>query len=710
MILNIGINEVSAVDDRKSHAGNISKLISNNRYAIAEVYANALYQAPRWVESLEKAKGHWDAFLAEEFVAYADYLSKYFDGQGDAFKQLLIGEKIKSLYDVSLNEESKVKQANLVFDSEIAAFEKLLRPQLNEEQWDIFYKELLEIHHVLVGKPKHKQRILFVGDCLFLDIVPFIVGPLLEAGIFIQPEYLTSKNPHELRDDLRACSSEKYDLVFFSPFTYEFSLPLNELTSWRKSLISKQYISEIAQKAWNEADDTIKLIADLFDCPIHVHSASFIIRDDSYIKRFIKNKLTSRNRNIAKKELFKRLGECIDKINQETFRHVFVFDETDCIKPVGEQYAGAYFYTSNLHHPAVLGRIFAQAYLDIIFTNVHLFKKKLVISDLDNTLWHGVIGEGAVTHHHDRQLILKQLKNKGVVLAINSKNDPVNVHWQNATLSESDFVFSAISWAPKVQAMKTIEHEFNLKMKSFVFIDDRKDELELMSQTYPEILCLDANDPKTWHRIRLWHDLLEDDLEMDRTLMYKQREERKAYIKEDVTSEEDRVAMFASLGLRLNIKRPEVAELKRVAELINRTNQFNLQVTRTSVKEVTEWYQSSDYIILTGQTADRFGDMGVTCIAIARYINHDLNIIAFVLSCRVFGYRFEHSVMNHIKRLAAENGANRIVGNYIASAQNAPCKNFLAECGFQQEGDNWVYDLNIHPEQDAAWLSVTFNN
>jgi FkbH-like protein len=302
--------------------------------------------------------------------------------------------------------------------------------------------------------------------------------------------------------------------------------------------------------------------------------------------------------------------------------------------------------------------------------------------------------------------LLKSLKSKGVVLAINSKNDPKNVHWKNATLNEDDFVASAISWMPKVQGMSAIQAELNLKMNSFVFIDDRRDELELMRTTYPEVLCLDAKEPKTWARFSCWLAALEDDLEMDRTLMYKQREQRKALVKDDVTSEEDKLKLFAALELKLEIKRPDIADLKRVAELINRTNQFNLAGVRVSLKEITDWYANDEYLILTGRTSDRFGDMGVTCIAIGKMVNQQFELMVFVLSCRVFGYQFEHAVMNHIKRQASDMGAQKIKAQYIATAQNSPCKSFLTECGFEQEQEFYWYDLNQPMVADASWLSV----
>ena len=382
-----------------------------------------------------------------------------------------------------------------------------------------------------------------------------------------------------------------------------------------------------------------------------------------------------------------------------------VFNEESMIRAAGEFEAGAYLHRASLQHPAAMGRILAQAYADIIYVNAWLAKKKVVVCDLDNTLWDGVIGEGAISHHHDRQTALKALKRKGVVLAINSTTIP-NVHWRGGTLNDDDFVCAAISWDPKVQGIKRIQAALNLKIKDYVFIDDREDERELVALTYPDILCLDATMASTWRRIERWHEVLDDDLEMDRTLMYQQREQRKAFIREDLSSEEERTALFATLQLRLSIRQARLDDLKRVAELINRTNQFNLEGSRTTFNEVAQWHASPEYLIFMGQSADRFGDMGTTCVAVAR-VDHDrLELLPFVLSCRVFGYGIERAMLHHLKRVAAQRGLRRIVGRIIETPHNAPCRTFLADNGFRADGELWIFDTDDASPPNEPWLSI----
>ena len=154
-------------------------------------------------------------------------------------------------------------------------------------------------------------------------------------------------------------------------------------------------------------------------------------------------------------------------------------------------------------------------------------------ADLDDTLWRGVIGEGTVEHYSDRQQILKALKRKGLLLAINSKNDPRNVRWDGTVLEFDDFVAAEINWDSKLTNIRRIASRLNLKIKDLLFIDDRADEREMISSALPEILSLDAESPLVWSRLDLLSRLLPEQQDGDRTLMYKQREQRERFLEAD---------------------------------------------------------------------------------------------------------------------------------------------------------------------------------
>lgn len=688
-------------------AQELSRVLREHRPQAAEAFASALRHTRRWPATLDEAKPHWDAFLRDHFFAWVDYLAQYFAGNDTTFKQLFVGEKIKALYDDALEDAERKAQARAVAAAERQQLEALLRTRLSAAAWSLLEAQLRAVEQLLTGEAPRVQRVLLIGDCLILDIVPFIVGDLMEAGVAIVPDYATAKNPAELRDQLRRLSRKKFDIVFCSPFSYEFSVEYSQLSHWRNAMLVNEEVHRIADDAWAQAQQTLDLAADLFDCPIHVHNSSAVIREENAIKRRLKLAATARVRHAARHRVNELLSRHVERKNAESFRHLFVLDELAIVQQVGEREAGAFHYRAAVQHPAQLGRFLAARYVDILFVNAHLLTRKLIVSDLDHTLWDGIIGEGEVTHHHERQRLLKGLKQKGVVLAILSKNDPASVHWSGGTLSEEDFVCTAISWDPKVQGMRRIQSQLNLKMKDFVFIDDREDELELIRTTCAEVVCLNATQAATWARLALWQAQLdEDEPEMDRTLMYRQREERKAFAAADLATDSEKAALFATLQLKLTIAAARPGDLKRVAELINRTNQFNLEGSRTTLKEVQQWHAAPDHHLLIGQTADRFGDMGTTCVAIVRIVADRMELLPFVLSCRVFGYGIERSMMNHLKALAANAGLRAIVGRYVETPQNAPCRDFLSDNGFREDAGHWVFEVDGAAPPAVQWLRV----
>ena len=295
--------------------------------------------------------------------------------------------------------------------------------------------------------------------------------------------------------------------------------------------------------------------------------------------------LSRRTRERVRKAANRRIEAYIDEVNAATFPHVHLFDEHNLLSQASEWVLGRRLYDSHVQHPTVLSRMVAERYRDLLEMLATLATKKLVVCDLDNTLWEGEIGEGAVRHHRDRQAILKRLRSQGVLLAINSRNDPKNVHWRDAVLDESDFVAAEINWDAKPNNMKRIQQKLNLKTKDFVFIDDRADQRALVSEVFPDIHVMDAISERSWKLLDLWSQLIRPGDEADRTQFYREREEREKFLGEEA-AEHDPAALMAGLGLRANVRFAGRSDLERVVELINRTNQFNLNGTRTSFREV----------------------------------------------------------------------------------------------------------------------------
>jgi FkbH-like protein len=248
----------------------------------------------------------------------------------------------------------------------------------------------------------------------------------------------------------------------------------------------------------------------------------------------------------------------------------------------------------------------------------------------------------------------------------------------------------------------------NLKLKDFAFIDDRADQRELVREALPEVWVLDATSPRVPEQLALWAAALSDHPEMDRTQQYRQRERRESFLSGGAAAAEDPGAAFSKLEIRVEIREAKAAELKRVAELINRTNQFNLAGSRTTLKELRDWQAAPGRRIVVVDARDKFGPMGLICVLLLDPTGPALAIPVFVLSCRVFGYAIEDAALNAVKRLAragAGNGPMAIRGAFKETPHNEPCRAMYPKNGFARDGDVWVLAA-VDAPPDPAWLTV----
>jgi FkbH-like protein len=646
------------------------------------------------------------AFVQTDLRVFVDYLSLYFDKGNTTFRDLYIGEKLKQCYDPRDSGEEGLARRRDILQKDRRAFHEYLAPLLSSAELGRVNEFLDEVQRVVTGETTRQVRVLFVGDCLHLDVVAFLAAPLLEQGLRLESTFATSKTIPELLRSLREMEGRTFDVIFFSPFSYEFHLEYSHLRFLRSAVISGEKLDAVLEGAKADTLSVMRLLGSLFEAPIFVHNSSGVRRHDGSIRELTKNLLTKRTRSLARRGVNDCLPAQIDALNRESYPHIFLLDEAGLLRRRSENALGRHFYDVGLQHPAELGRAIASLYLDVILAQALLAKKKVVICDLDNTLWSGAIGEGAVSHYHDRQRTLKRLRNKGLLLAINSKNDPKNVRWDGAGLTLDDFVCCQINWTSKVQNIRRIAEELNLKTKDFLFIDDRADERSMVLETMPEVLALDAESEAVWRRLSLAADLLPEQDELDRTLAYKQRAEREQFLEDPAASAAEQRELFRRLEFRVSIRRAEARDLKRVAELINRTNQFNMCGSRTTLNEVRGWYEGDSHNIFVIDARDKFGSMGTVCVAVTRELAGSVEIPIFVLSCRVFGYGVETALLNHVKRSAGFPGRGiQIVGKYVATAFNEPCHDTYARHGFTPEGNAWVYNGGASIE-DPDWLTV----
>lgn len=342
---------------------------------------------------------------------------------------------------------------------------------------------------------------------------------------------------------------------------------------------------------------------------------------------------------------------------------------------------------------------------------VNGMSRKLVILDLDHTLWGGVVGENGWPdlriggHDHvgeafkDFQLALKALTRRGIQLAIVSKNDE-NVALEaidnhpEMVLRRNDFAAWKINWNDKAANVADILSEINLGASAVVFIDDNPVERERVKQAFPTILVPDWSNDPTMSVQSLWalgcFDVASiTDEDRKRTQMYVADRSRKK-IKEEVGSTDE---WLSRISTKVTIEGLNESNLPRVAQLFNKTNQLNLATRRLSANEINEWAQKSGHSLLAFSVMDRFGDLGLTGVIGLAQSGDEVELVDYILSCRVMGRQVEETLFHVAVEWASKRGAKRLKAKFIPTERNRPTLDVLRKAQLTEDSiNNFVWD------------------
>ena len=358
----------------------------------------------------------------------------------------------------------------------------------------------------------------------------------------------------------------------------------------------------------------------------------------------------------------------------------------------------------------------ASEYFSYIYPSASKTKKCLVL-DLDNTLWGGVIGEDGVEGIKlgpdkegkpflDFQRKILELFERGVILAINSKNNHEDAmeairNHPYMLLREDHFACIKINWQDKVTNMREIAEELDIGLDSLVFLDDDKANRALIREHIPEVTVIDLPEdvslyPSLIRSLRYFNlfNLTEEDVK--RGKMYIDQKKR-SLLKLDIT---DLNTFIKQLQIKVIIKQADDVNLDRITQLTQKTNQFNLTTKRYKEEEMHDLSISAIYGIESITVEDKFGDYGLTGLAI---IKKDLkekcwHLDTFLLSCRVLGKNVEFALMNYLIKKAKTEGMERIMGYFIPTKKNKPAENFLESCGFivtKEDGEKKEYTFDL---------------
>jgi FkbH-like protein len=352
--------------------------------------------------------------------------------------------------------------------------------------------------------------------------------------------------------------------------------------------------------------------------------------------------------------------------------------------------------------------------------------KKLIILDLDDTLWGGIVGdvgwENVILGGHDAlgeafvdfQRALKALTNRGILLGLVSKNEEsvalegIEKH-PEMVLKLDDFAGWRINWGDKAQNVLDLVSELNLGIDSAVFIDDSPVERARVREAVPEVLVPEWPQDKMQYRKALLSlrcfdtpTLSKEDLE--RTRMYVSERHRKS-LREKVVSLDE---WYRTLETKVTVEELRDANLSRAAQLLNKTNQMNLSTRRMTEAEFASWAHGDGCKLWVFRVSDKFGDAGLTGIISLETEGRVGKITDFVLSCRVMGRKIEEMMLHTLITYARSLELEEVYARYIPTPKNRPCLRFFQNSGLEDVGES-VFRWNLnrdYPKPEYIELEV----
>ena len=363
-------------------------------------------------------------------------------------------------------------------------------------------------------------------------------------------------------------------------------------------------------------------------------------------------------------------------------------------------------YIIKLPYTGTAQKEIAEGYVSLI-EDIYLPRKKVLVLDADNTLWGGIVGEEGCNGikidpinypgvaYWNFQKKIKELKETGIILALVSKNNEFDLvevfNLINMPLELNDFTIRRINWNSKSSNISEIAETLNLGLDSFIFIDDNIFEIEQVRFALPDVLCYQypVQDPenslefiKNIRGIGAWQITNEDSA---KTKLYANE-----LMRQEVRSKSNTLQDYLqSLDLNLEYGVNRKTEVGRIAQLINKTNQFNLTTRRYSENEVIIMMLSDE--VYDFKIVDKYGDMGIVGVCIVRQKNID----TFLMSCRALGREVESTML----KIICKN--RKLTAEYIPTKKNQMVSSFYEKNGFKvigHEDQKIKYELHSGPE------------
>lgn len=377
----------------------------------------------------------------------------------------------------------------------------------------------------------------------------------------------------------------------------------------------------------------------------------------------------------------------------KNFKNLFIFDLDKIFSYTGLKNCFSYrnYYLMNCRLSSEGLNILSKQ-IDKILININSTTKKVLILDCDNTIWGGVIAEDGLSKiqigqdgvgkaFKDFQKVIKLIKNRGILIALASKNekkDVLNVvkKHRSMILRDEDITSYKVNWDDKSKNIYDLSQELLLGLDSFVFWDDNPIEREKVRKKLPSVDVIEPDeDVSEWPKQLseylgfLKHSNLKEDIK--KTEQYKQRDnflEKKKLFDDDIK-------YLKSINVRINIEKLNESNIDRAVQLTNKTNQFNLTTKRYTHSDIINLSKNGDVFLV--KLKDIYGDHGIISLMIVKKFNDLAYIDTFLLSCRILGRYVENYLLNFLKKYSIKKKLNGVLIQFIKTNKNTPGLNFL---------------------------------
>ncbi len=561
-----------------------------------------------------------------------------------------------------------------------------------------------------------EKKIAILGGSTTNDIKNLLEVFLLNYGI--KPSFYESEYNQYYEDGM----FPNAELEAFAPDVIYIHTSSRNISSFPDLSDDRETVQKKLDNTYNRFEQLWKRLADVYKCPIIQNNFELPFY------RLMGNKDCADFR--GRVNFITRLNLKFYDYAQET-QNFFIHDINYESASYGlEKWSAPYYWHMYKYAMCVPAIPYVSFNVANIIKSIFGKNKKVLDLDMDNTLWGGIIGDDGAENieigqetslgqtYAEFQNYIKQQKQLGVILAINSKNEEsvalTGLERPDSVLKKEDFISIKANWNPKIMNLQETARELNLLPESFVFVDDNPAEREIIIQNSPgtAVPVMDGveNYIQTLDRSGFFEVTNFSADDMKRNEMYQANKLRE----ESQNSFSDYGEYLYSLDMKGTIRPFESVYMSRISQLSNKSNQFNLTTKRYSQAEIEADAADENKITLYGKLEDKFGDNGVVSVVIGTKNSekNELHMDLWLMSCRVLKRDMEFAMMDELVAKCRESGITKIIGYYYPTAKNAMVREFYGTQGFTKTSEDekgntvWEFIIPENYENKNRYISV----